>query len=393
MPVSPTHSAPDPGFGIYFHWPFCRKKCPYCDFNSHVRDSVDQKVWTQALLSELSYFAQKTSKRTVTSIFFGGGTPSLMNPDTVAALIEGVAAHFPVAENIEISLEANPTSAEALSFSGYQDAGVNRLSMGIQSLHDDALKFLGREHSVKEALETIELARGIFPNISFDLIYALPEQSLDGWAADLSTALTLAGDHLSLYQLTIEPNTGFAGALKRKEFDLLKDDQAEAMFDLTQQVCGEAGLPAYEISNHARKGFECRHNLTYWRYGHYLGIGPGAHGRVDILGSRHAFEQIKRPERWLERVQVQGHGTELSYPLENANDLAEELLLMGLRLTEGVWFENFENTVGQSFFDCVSEARVQRLAQAGFLASDAFHIWATEKGRFVLNSVLAELIS
>ena len=393
MPVSPNNKAPDPGFGIYFHWPFCRKKCPYCDFNSHVRDTVDQKIWTQSLLTELSWFANKTPNQTVTSIFFGGGTPSLMAPDTVAALIEGAAEHITIADDVEITLEANPTSAEARSFAGYRDAGVNRLSMGVQSLRDEALRFLGREHSVSEALQTIELARGIFPNISFDLIYALPGQSLDAWQKDLTEALNLAGDHLSLYQLTIEPNTGFAGALKRREFELPKDELAEEMFDLTQSLCADAGLPAYEISNHARPGFECRHNLTYWRYGHYLGIGPGAHGRVDIDGNRQAFEQIKRPEKWLESVQRFGQGIEAESVLSDPIERAEELLLMGLRLTEGVWFRNFETFVGSSFFEIVSRSKVQMLAQAGFLEISEYRIRATDKGRFVLNSLLAELVS
>ncbi len=316
-----------------------------------------------------------------------------MMPETVAALIEGVAEHFPLASDIEISLEANPTSAEAQSFKGYHEAGINRLSMGIQSLSDDALKFLGREHTVSEALKTIELARGVFPNISFDLIYALPDQSLEEWKKDLKRALTLAGDHISLYQLTIEPNTGFAGALKRKEFSLLKDEQAEEMFEFTQDACADAGLHCYEISNHAREGFECRHNLTYWRYGYYLGIGPGAHGRVETENKRQAFEQIKRPEKWLEQVGRLGHGTLSDFVLTQPEELTEECLLMGLRLREGVWFKNFENAVGQPFSNIISSERLARLKHTGFLESDDYRVRATEKGRFVLNSVLAELIS
>jgi len=393
MPVSLNKNLPDPGFGIYFHWPFCRKKCPYCDFNSHVRESVDQTEWTEALLGELAYFANRTEQKTVTSIFFGGGTPSLMKPATVAALVEGVAKHFPIADDIEISLEANPTSAEGKSFEGYRSAGVNRLSMGVQSLRDDALKFLGREHSVQEARSTIELARGIFPNISFDLIYALPKQTLSEWEADLREALLLAGDHLSLYQLTIEPNTGFAGSVKRGDFKVLGDELSEAMFDLTQTICEEAGMPAYEISNHARPGFECRHNLTYWRYGTYLGIGPGAHGRVKVDGARYACQQHKKPERWLKSAQDIGHGTELELSIENQTELAEELLLMGLRLREGVWFKNFKDAVGLSFSDFAPEQNIEKLVQAGFLEQDAEHLWTTERGRFVLNSLLAELLS
>ncbi|MEH6402313.1 MAG: radical SAM family heme chaperone HemW [Sneathiella sp.] len=384
---------PDQGFGIYFHWPFCRKKCPYCDFNSHVRETVDQKRWTAALLKELAWFAAQTPKREVGSIFFGGGTPSLMSAETVAALIEGVGAHFPLADDIEISLEANPTSAEAKSFKGYHAAGVNRLSMGVQSLHDEALRFLGREHSVAEALKTITLARDVFSNISFDLIYALPDQTVRDWQQDLKQALILAGDHLSLYQLTIEPNTGFAGAYKRGEFDLPRDSLADDLYSETQRICEEAGLPAYEISNHARKGFECRHNLTYWRYGHYIGIGPGAHGRPEMNGSRRAYQQVKRPEKWLELTEKQGHGTEAFDSIDTPLDLAEEQLLMGLRLREGVWLENFENTVGKPLSEIVSERQIKRLVDADFIHLDDRRLRATDKGRFVLNSLLAELLS
>ncbi|WP_169543501.1 radical SAM family heme chaperone HemW [Sneathiella aquimaris] len=393
MPALQRHNRPDPGFGIYFHWPFCRKKCPYCDFNSHVRDTVDQAVWADALLTELDWFTDRSDRQTVTSIFFGGGTPSLMVPETVSRLIEGVKQRFSVANDLEISLEANPTSAEASFFHGYRAAGVTRLSMGVQSLSDDALLFLGREHSVQEALKTIELARSVFPNISFDLIYALPGQTLNAWEADLREALKLAGDHLSLYQLTIEPNTGFAGSVRRGEFSLPKDELAEAMFERTQDICADAGLPAYEISNHARPGFECRHNLTYWRYGPYLGIGPGAHGRVLHGGDRTAFEQEKKPEKWLQSVQKQRHGTKASFLVETPEEKAEELLLMGLRLSEGVWFENFEAATGQPFYDLVKKDRLEKLVKAGFLAADEKALKATDEGRFVLNAVLADLLS
>ena len=379
--------------GFTFTGHFAGRNVPYCDFNSHVRKTVDQKRWTAALLKELAWFAAQTPKREVGSIFFGGGTPSLMSAETVAALIDGVGAHFPLAKDIEISLEANPTSAEAQSFKGYRTAGVNRLSMGVQSLHDDALRFLGREHSVAEALKTITLARDVFSNISFDLIYALPGQTVRDWTQDLKQALTLAGDHLSLYQLTIEPNTGFAGAYKRGEFDLPRDSLADELFSETQRICSEAGLPAYEISNHARKGFECRHNLTYWRYGHYVGIGPGAHGRPEIDGQRRAYQQVKKPEKWLELTEAQGHGTEAFDVLDAPLDLAEEQLLMGLRLREGVWLENFKNTVGKPLSEFISSPQVERLVKAGFIQLDDRRLVATDKGRFVLNSVLAELLS
>lgn len=393
MLASPNNNLPEPGFGLYFHWPFCRKKCPYCDFNSHVRGNLDESVWIEGLLAELSYFADRSDLKVVTSIFFGGGTPSLMSEGAVARLIDGASKHFKFAPDIEISLEANPTSAEAASFSGYHLAGVNRLSMGIQSLQDRFLKFLGREHTVREAIEAIELARRSFENISFDLIYALPDQTLADWEKDLQKALQLAGDHISLYQLTIEPNTGFAGAKRRGEFELPVDELAEDMFDLTQQICRYAGYPAYEISNHARPGYECRHNLTYWRYGSYLGVGPGAHGRLMAQGCRIATEQIKKPETWLTATQKTGHGRQVETPLMDQTEKAEEAMLMGLRLAEGVWFENLRKTTGTEFEDLVNAENLAQLVKAGFVDIDQHKIWATDRGRFVLNSVLAELLS
>ncbi|MBO6827235.1 MAG: radical SAM family heme chaperone HemW, partial [Sneathiella sp.] len=311
----------------------------------------------------------------------------------VGALIEGVKSRFTLADDIEISLEANPTSAEAEYFKGYRAVGVNRLSMGVQSLQDEALRFLGREHSVKEALQTIELAREIFPNISFDLIYALPNQTVPEWKADLNAALSLAGDHISLYQLTIEPNTGFAGSLRRGEFTLPKDEIAEEMYEVTQDICALAGLPSYEISNHAKAGAECWHNLTYWRYGAYLGVGPGAHGRLPHSLGRIATEQIKKPEKWLAAVQQHGHGTQIETEVFDETERAEELLLMGLRLREGVWFSNFEALVGRPFDTIVPEENLCRLVEAGFLLKEKDRLLATENGRFVLNSVLGHLLS
>lgn len=392
MPASTGNNAPDPGFGLYFHWPFCRKKCPYCDFNSHVRDAVDQRCWTAALLRELDWFAGQTEPKKLTSIFFGGGTPSLMEPETVAALIDGARAHFTFADDIEITLEANPTSVEAASFKGYHDAGVTRLSLGVQSMRDEALKFLGREHSVKEALQAIELARESFQNISFDLIYALPEQSVSDWKMDLERALALAGDHLSLYQLTIEPNTGFAGAVRRGEFAMPAEENAEELFEMTQSICVAAGRPAYEISNHARPGYECRHNLTYWRYGEYMGVGPGAHGRLRRNGVRTAFQQKKRPESWLEAVEASGHGCEITEPLTHRLECAEELLLMGLRLREGVWFENFAAAIGAPIGEFLHEDRLAQLIDAGLMQRDDRRLCATNRGRLVLNSLLPEIL-
>lgn len=393
MRASQQFNIPEPGFGIYFHWPFCRKKCPYCDFNSHVREAVDQTRWSRALLTELEYFARTQPKIPVTSIFFGGGTPSLMSPDTVAQLIDGVRSHFSFSNDIEITLEANPTSVEATSFDGYRQAGVTRLSMGIQSLRDDALRFLGREHSVSEALAAIETARNIFDNISFDLIYALPDQSTSEWQQDLTRALNLAGDHLSLYQLTIEPNTGFAGAVRRGEFMIPGDAKSEALFEITQSMCEDAGRPAYEISNHARPGFECRHNLTYWRYGDYLGIGPGAHGRFSLTGVRTASRQLKRPENWLKEVEEKGHGSDALEALPDPRDRAEELMLMGLRLTEGVWFKNFVRSVGSPLMDFIDQGQLKILIENGLIETDEKRIRATKNGRLVLNSLLPELLA
>ncbi|WP_051548008.1 radical SAM family heme chaperone HemW [Sneathiella glossodoripedis] len=392
MPASSLTNKPDPGFGVYFHWPFCRKKCPYCDFNSHVRATLDEDLWIKGLTSELRYYAERSDSRRVTSIFFGGGTPSLMSPKAVGTLLDAVDDLFEMSDDVEISLEANPTSSEAESFSGYRLAGVNRLSMGVQSLQDKYLKFLGREHSASEALETIELAKRHYDNISFDLIYALPDQTLLEWESDLLTAMDLAGDHLSLYQLTIEPNTGFAGAYKRGEFQLPRDELAEDMYLLTQTLCGQRGLSAYEISNHARAGYECRHNLTYWRYGSYLGVGPGAHGRLLEDGVRYATAQLKRPESWLRAVTEEGHGTESMEPVGNAQECAEEALLMGMRLSEGVWFENLKQVAGIDFEAVVSKEGLERLLKAGFVEMDAHKIVASNNGRFVLNSVLAELL-
>ncbi|MCC3304086.1 radical SAM family heme chaperone HemW [Sneathiella sp. HT1-7] len=392
MPALAENSTPDPGFGLYFHWPFCRKKCPYCDFNSHVREAVDQHRWTAALLRELDYFADQTTQKSLTSIFFGGGTPSLMTPETVAALIEGARSRFTFADDIEISLEANPTSVEASSFAGYGDAGVTRLSLGVQSMRDEALKFLGREHTAGEALQAIELARKSFANISFDLIYALPGQSVADWRSDLERALILAGDHLSLYQLTIEPNTGFAGAVRRGEFAIPVEENAEELFEVTQNICADAGRPAYEISNHARPGYECRHNLTYWRYGEYIGVGPGAHGRAMREGVRTAFQQKKRPESWLEAVETAGHGTDITEPLIHRLECAEEMLLMGLRLDEGVWFENFSAAIGAPMQEFLRHDRLASLVEAGLMEMDDQKLRATERGRLVLNSLLPEIL-
>ena len=387
-----TSSAPAPGFGLYIHWPFCLSKCPYCDFNSHVREQVDQARWRRALLAELAHFAAQTPGRTLTSIFFGGGTPSLMPPETVGALINAARGHWSTAPDLEITLEANPTSVEADRLAAFRDAGVNRVSLGVQALDDGVLKFLGRGHSAAEAIKAVELAAHLFDRFSFDLIYARPGQSVAEWQAELRRGLKLAGDHLSLYTLTIEANTGFAGAVARGAFIPPDGDANAALYEATQDVCDAAGLPAYEISNHARPGFECRHNLTYWRYGDYVGVGPGAHGRFGTGGEKRATQQWKKPERWLEQVEQAGHGTEAIDSVD-LQSRAAEALMMGLRLTEGVYAENFNAVVGAPLQTMISAPALRRLIDGGMAGQDASRLWVTAKGRPVLDSVLGALLA
>ncbi|WP_119418664.1 radical SAM family heme chaperone HemW [Desertibaculum subflavum] len=383
--------APAP-LALYVHWPFCRSKCPYCDFNSHVRESVDQARWRLALLAELEHFAARTGPRQLTSIFFGGGTPSLMPPETAAALIARAAKLFPPAPDLEVTLEANPTSVEAGRFAAFRAAGVNRVSLGVQSLDPEALRFLGRQHDAREARAAVELARRHFPRFSFDLIYARPEQSEAEWRGEFREAVSLAGEHLSLYQLTIEANTGFAGAVKRGEWAPLDEAPADRLYEVTQALCEGAGLPAYEISNHARPGAECRHNLTYWRYGEYIGIGPGAHGRIVADGARHATAQMKKPEAWLEAVEAQSHATETDTALSSAEQ-AEEALMMGLRLSEGIDKARFRAATGVELQQAIDRDNLRRLIDGGFVEDDATRIVATPAGRRVLDAVLARLMA
>jgi len=325
-----------PGIALYLHWPFCRSKCPYCDFNSHVGGRIDQGRWRAAYLRELDHVAAETPGHRVTSVFFGGGTPSLMAPETVATVLDRVAARWPLAPDIEVTLEANPTSAEAASFAAFRNAGVNRLSLGVQALDDGALRALGRAHDTREAVAALELAARCFERFSFDLIYARPGQSVAAWRDELARAAALAGDHLSLYQLTIEPGTAFYAPHQRGDLDLPDEDTAAALHEATQEVLDAAGLPAYEISNHARPGGESRHNLTYWRGGIHAGIGPGAHGRLRSAdGAWRATRAVRAPGEWLDRVERAGHGWEPPEPLD-ATARLEERLLMGLRLTEGL---------------------------------------------------------
>jgi putative oxygen-independent coproporphyrinogen III oxidase len=390
-PESRTPST-DPGFGLYVHWPFCQSKCPYCDFNSHVREEIEEARWRNALLRELDHFAGHTGCRGLTSIFFGGGTPSLMAPETVAAVIDRAALRFGLAEDIEITLEANPGSADAGRFAGYREAGVGRLSLGVQALNDSDLQRLGRRHNVAEARTAVSLAQRLFPRTSFDLIYARPGQGAADWERELDEALSLAGDHLSLYQLTIEHETAFGAAFRRGELKPMPEDEAATLYERTQQYMGAAGLPAYEISNYARPGGESRHNLTYWRYGDYVGIGPGAHGRLAINGEKHAFRQHRAPEAWLDAVERQGHATRTDLSIEPEERFAE-MAMMGLRLREGLRRARIWEETGAPLERWIDWAALERLVQGGFLAIDDERLVATAAGRQRLDAVLAALLA
>jgi oxygen-independent coproporphyrinogen-3 oxidase len=368
---------------LYIHWPFCVSKCPYCDFNSHVRETVDQDVWRDALLADLAYEAALLPGRRLTSIFFGGGTPSLMPPATVAALIDAAARHWAFAPDIEITLEANPSSVEAARFADLARAGVNRASLGVQSLDNAALKFLGRAHDLDEALMALGTAQSAFARVSFDLIYALPGQSEAAWQAELAEALSFGASHLSLYQLTIEPGTRFAAMAARGELVPADPDFAATLYELTQAMTAAVGLPAYEISNHARPGEESRHNLTYWRYGAYAGVGPGAHGRRDGVATlRH-----KKPENWLAALARNGHGLVEVTPVARA-DQGAEALLMGLRLREGVDLARIAALAGR---DPVARAAVARLTTQGLLAQQGERLRTTPAGMLLLDAILAEI--
>jgi len=385
-------AAASPSFGIYVHWPFCRAKCPYCDFNSHVRGGIDEARWRDGLLRELDHFANETAGRTVDTVFFGGGTPSLMAPETTAAVLERIAARWTTAPDIEITLEANPTSVEAARFAALAQAGVNRVSLGVQALDDDALRFLGREHGSAEALAAVETARRHFARWSFDLIYARPEQSLAAWKAELARALEHVGDHLSIYQLTIEPGTAFAARHARGELAMPDEDMGAAFYEETHALLDAAGLPAYEISNHARPGGECRHNLIYWSGGDWLGVGPGAHGRLTGSdGGRIATRQARAPDTWLARVEAEGHATVERSAIERG-DAAEELLMMGLRLARGVSRDDYRRTAGVDLEERLDAARLNALAEEDLITLDAAGLRCTAAGRQRLNAVLAHLL-
>jgi putative oxygen-independent coproporphyrinogen III oxidase len=375
-------------FGVYVHWPFCMSKCPYCDFNSHVRHTaIDEDRFARAFAREIETTAARTPGREVTSIFLGGGTPSLMQPRTVGAILDAIGQHWRVMPDAEVTLEANPTSVEATRFAGYRAAGVNRVSLGVQALNDVSLKELGRLHSAREALDAVAIARKSFDRYSFDLIYARPEQTPAMWADELKLAISEAAEHLSLYQLTIEEGTPFFGLHAAGKLRTPDEGTARALYDVTQDVCAKHALPAYEISNHARAGAECRHNLVYWRGQEYAGIGPGAHGRLDIGGLRHATATEKRPEAWLMRVEANGHGV-VTDDVLNREERADEFLLMGLRLREGIDPERYAALSGRA----IDPLRVAVLREEGAITVDADgRLRVTQAGFPVLDAVVADL--
>ena len=383
------HREPGGGaFGVYVHWPFCLSKCPYCDFNSHVRHTgIDEERYVRAFAAEIAATAERTGARTVSTIFMGGGTPSLMKPETVGAILDTVGKHWSVAPDVEVTLEANPTSVEATRFRGYRAAGVNRVSLGVQALDDASLQALGRLHTAQEALDAVKIARTAFERYSFDLIYARPGQTPDAWRAELTRAIDEAAEHLSLYQLTIEQDTPFAALHAAGKLVTPDDDSARVLYDVTQEIAAARGLPAYEISNHARAGAECRHNLVYWRYHEYAGVGPGAHGRLVVDGKRYATSTEKRPESWLMRVEASGHGLVEDETLTRAEQ-ADEFLLMGLRLAEGIDPQRYAALADHP----LDEARIAALRNEGFVESTSDgRLRVTLAGFPLLDAVVADL--
>ncbi|HEV7878553.1 radical SAM family heme chaperone HemW [Bradyrhizobium sp.] len=383
-----TNADSSAAFGVYVHWPFCLSKCPYCDFNSHVRHAaVDEERFARAFAREIESTAARAPGREVSSIFLGGGTPSLMQPRTVGAILDAIGRHWRVADDVEVTLEANPTSVEATRFRGFRSAGVNRVSLGVQALDDASLKALGRLHTAQEALDAVAIARTAFERYSFDLIYARPGQTPQMWAEELKIAISEAAEHLSLYQLTIEPETPFFGLHAAGKLKTPDEATARALYDVTQEVCAQQGLPSYEISNHARVGAECKHNLVYWRGQEYAGIGPGAHGRLDIDGVRHAIATEKRPETWLMRVEASGHGVTTD-DLLNSEERADEFLLMGLRLAEGIDPQRYRELAGRP----LDPGRIAVLREEGAIVVDAGgRLRVTQAGFPVLDAVVADL--
>ncbi|MEM6812555.1 MAG: radical SAM family heme chaperone HemW [Pseudomonadota bacterium] len=377
--------------GLYIHWPFCEAKCPYCDFNSHVSDSIDHDQWLQAYLNELDYIVSQTNQRNLVSIFFGGGTPSLMRPHVVKALINKAYEIWSPRQDIEITLEANPTSIEAQKFKDFKSAGVNRVSIGVQSFDDEQLNFLGRKHSSVEAIEALTLANKIFGSVSFDLMYALPDQSVPQWEAQLKNALPYINDHLSLYQLTIEPKTPFFTQHQRGDFQIPPQDQAADFYSVTQEIMNDFGMPAYEVSNHAKDGRQSAHNGVYWAYDDYIGIGPGAHGRVSKDGQKFATRTRRAPEIWLQKSLNEGHGYH-NFEAITHEDQFIEMVMMGLRVKKGIHLQTISQKTGIQFLDYISENKIISMVEEGFITYDQKKIIPTAKGSACLNSLISYLL-
>jgi putative oxygen-independent coproporphyrinogen III oxidase len=379
-------------FGVYVHWPFCASKCPYCDFNSHVHATIDESIWRESYKREITYTASLTQGRTVNSIFFGGGTPSLMSPETVQSIISDIQSNWYFANDIEITLEANPTSVESKKFDEFRKAGVNRVSLGVQSLREKDLKFLGRTHDTQQAIEAINIAKQNFDRFSFDLIYARPEQSINDWKDELNHALELTVSHLSLYQLTIEKQTPFYTQYHRGEFKIPDQDYAADLYDVTQEILNEAGLPSYEVSNHARAGEESKHNLIYWRSGDYAGIGPGAHGRLNLDHGRVTTRAHRAPDIWLNRVREFGHGFHEFETLSDTQNF-EEILMMGLRINEGVCWSKLNRASPEKTEALKTGKALQKLVNEGYLISDSERLLTSPEGLKRLNAILGYILT
>ena len=378
---------------LYIHWPFCLSLCPYCDFNAHTRENINNNRWQNALLKDISYWATKTKGRELTSIYFGGGTPSLMNAETVFALLQNIMKLWKTSPELEISLEANPTSMEMEKFQLLSDAGINRVSIGIQALRDSGLEFLGRKHNRKQGLEAISLAAKVFPAFSFDLIYARPEQTIEDWSQELTEALSFGSKHVSLYQLTIEKGTPFYSSFKKGSFKIPNEKKATKLFEITQEICDAHSVPAYEISNHAKTGAICVHNLNYWNGGDYIGVGPGAHGRLTMgKGSTIATEQTSLPENWLMEIERNGHAIR-QYKRLKPQSRREELIMLGLRLSDGINRKLFYSAAGVRLEEFLNPRRLNHLEKGGFLISDYTGLRTTSQGRLRLNAVLAALLA
>ena len=374
--------------GIYIHWPFCEKKCPYCDFNSHAQDNINHLKWLKAYLNELRYYANETSERVISSVFLGGGTPSLMKPSIIGKILDEIQSLWDCSKAMEVTAEANPSSSEAQRFKDFRSAGINRLSIGVQSLNNQSLMFLGRLHNADDARKAIKAATKIFPRISFDLIYALPGQTPITWKKELASAIKIAEGHLSLYQLTIEPGTEF----HKKRIQAANEDIGAALYELTQEIIDNAGLPAYEISNHAKKGQESRHNLIYWRGGDYLGIGPGAHGRITHAYKTEMMHNYREPETWLNLAITKKYGQQKRATLSN-EERRNELVLMGLRLIEGISLDHFNSLTNQHLTKIIDKNRINALADQGYLTLNNTILKTTFAGRQRLNAVLTYLLT